>query len=681
MIEYRNIVCSHDCPDSCSVRVGVEDDRIVSIGGDPQHPITRGFLCGKVNRYTERVYSPQRVRYPQRRVGAKGEGRFERISWDEALDEIVARFQATIAQHGAEAILPYSYGGNIGLVGMYGGHRLFFRMGASHLKRTICTGSVNAGSRATHGDGVASDIEDIVNARLILVWGCNAVATHVHLMPFIKQARAKGAKLVVIDTYRNATARQADLFLQVRPGTDAALALGMMREIIAGGHHDMGFIDRFTLGFEQLREGCADYTPQRVQEITGVPAEDVAMLGRLYGKERRAFIRLGMGLSRHGNGGMTIRTISCLPSLTGAWEHSGGGLLNYTPDDHWHTLLLKQPAPTDPPARELNMVQLGDILTRLDDPPIKAMYVYGSNPAAVVPDQSKVHAGLAREDLFLVVHEQTFTDTTDFADIVLPATTFMEHDDVVTAYGHLYAQYSRAAIPPLGESRPNWDVFNAIAARMGFTDPIFQETYDTLLPQLLNRELLTSYGFDWETFLAGKPVRMPTLVRPWEQGLTTDSGKIEFFSQRTAKRGLPGVPAFVPLAEGHEDNALKARYPLQLVTAPAQHFLNSTFGDTVSSPKLEREPLLQLHPAEAAARDLREGDAVRAFNDRGESYLTLRTTRDVMPGVAVAESVWWPRHLRGRKGINQLTTAELTDMGSGGRFHDALIQVEAAPPA
>ena len=680
MTHTRTSVCPHDCPDACSVQVGVEDGRIVSLAGDAAHPITAGFLCGKVNRYAERVYHPQRILTPLRRVGAKGEGRFAPIGWDEALDEIAQRWRALIAEHGAEAILPYSYGGTCGQIGFYIGHRFFHALGASRLERTICTGASVQGLRMTMGYGVGTELEEVAKARLIVIWGLNAVATHIHLMPLLRRARANGARVVVIDVYRNATARQADWFVRVRPGTDAALALGMMHQIVADGLHDAAFIDRYTHGFEELRAACAAYTPEHTEAITGVPAVEVVRLARAYGESPAAFIRLGLGLSRHSHGGMTVRTIACLPALTGAWERPGGGLLAYGWGGSWlNTRVLSAPHPHDPPARSVNMVRLGEALTALRDPPVRALYVYNSNPAAIAPEQARVLAGLRREDLFTVVHEQVPTDTVDYADLVLPATTFLEHDDLVTSYGHNYVQLSRAAIAPEGEAKSNHAVFRLLAQSLGLRDAVLEQDFESLVNLLLESPAEEAQGLHRATLLAGRPVRFNAPAAPWQKGLRTPSGRFEFVSRRMAELGQPAAPAFVPSQEGHLDNALRARYPLQLVTPPSQHFLNSSFGETPTSRRLERTPRLKLHPREAETRGLTEGVPCRAFNDRGECFLTVEVTEDVPAGVAVVESIWWGKAHRGGKGINQLTSAELTDLGDCARFHDGLVQVEAAP--
>ena len=679
MVETHIAVCPHDCPDSCSVRVGVEDGRVVSLVGDPDHPITRGFLCGKVNRYMERVESPDRLRIPLRRTGAKGEGRFEPIGWDEALDEIAERFRGIVAEYGGEAILPYSYGGTIGLVQRNVGHRFFHALGASRLDRTICTGSAIEGQRMTTGVMVATDLEEIEQSKLILLWGINAVATHIHVMPMVHNARRKGAKLVVIDAYRTATARQADQFIRVRPGTDAALALGMMRILLAEGLYDASFVERHAMGLDALREAASAYTPAHVESITGVPAAEVEALAREYGATRASFIRMGGGPSRHSNGGMTVRTVSCLPSLTGAWEEPGGGFLCFGfASGLMNRNYLEAPAPEDAPARTINMVRLGEALTELDDPPIKALFVYNSNPALIAPEQAKVHRGLAREDLFLVVHEQTLTDTANYADIVLPCTTFLEHDDMLASYGSQYLQLSRAAIAPVGEAKSNLETFSLLARRFGFDDPRFHTGFDEIVTEIVSADNGALRALDRDALFAGRPIKLELPTTPWRDGLRTPSGKFEFHSEKMRSRGQPPVPSFVPSEEGHLDNALKARYPLQLMTPPAQHFLNSCFGETESSVRLEATPTLKLNPEDAGARGLGAGSPCRAFNDRGECFLTVEVTEDVAPGVAVSEGLWWTRHHRGRNGVNALTSAELTDLGACARFHDGLIQVESA---
>ena len=697
-LHWKTVVCSHDCPDSCSVRVGIRDDRLEAVQGDPAHPLTAGFLCGKVNRYRERVYSAARVHTPMRRTGPKGSGQFEPISWDAALDLLCTRLQTSRERYGAESILPYSYGGNIGRFGMYGGHALFYRLGASRLERTICTGTASAGLRLTHGNILATPLEEVERARLIIVWGMNVVATHVHMMPLIKKARAAGAKLVVIDAYRNATARQADQFVRVRPGSDGALALAMMHVILRENLHDPDFIARRCVGLAELQATVRTCTPSWAETICGVPAADIEALARAYGQEKRSFIRLGIGISRHGNGGMTVRTISCLPALVGHWGQPGAGLLCISPSDHWldpqTTANMTLPLPEDANARTVNMIRLGEALTTLNDPPIKTMYVYGSNPAVIAPEQGLVLEGLRREDLFLAVHEQMFTDTTDYADLVLPATTFVEHDDVLLSYGTEYAQFSRAAMSPVGEARPNLWVFRQIAERLGLPLGFYAKTSAELAAAVLDRERLLAAGFDWEGYLNGKPSRLPP-IPPLNDAtpLDTDSGKIELFSAFLAARGQEGTPCFTHAAEGPLAAAeVHERYPLQLMTPPTQHFLNSSFGSAESSVRLQKQPRVMLNPADARTRQLADGQTVRVFNDRGESFLALEITEDVAEGVSVAEGLWWSKQMRERKanhhpgephrderhlGINHLISAELTDFGRGARFNECRVQIEA----
>jgi anaerobic selenocysteine-containing dehydrogenase len=680
MVTYSTSVCSHNCPDTCGIRVGVEDGKIISVAGDDTHPITRGFLCGKVNRYADRVYSPQRILTPLRRIGAKGEGKFAPISWDEALDEIAFQFRKAIAEHGAESILPYSFSGTVAKVSQPSGDPLFHALGASRLARTICSTQAVEGQRYTTGPSLCTDLEDVPYAKLIVVWGSNAVSTNVHLMPFIKQAREQGATLVVIDPHRSRTARQADWFLQIRPGTDIALALGMMRLMIEEERLDRDFIDRYTIGFDALRQACADYTPERVAGITGLAEDDIVRLARLYGSTRASFIRMGLGLTRRRDGGMAVRTISCLPCLTGAWEERGGGFQRQGwSNQTLNTAFFSRPREGDPPARTVNMVRLGEALTALKDPPVKALYVYHSNPAAVAPEQALVHHGLRREDLFVAVHEQMVTDTTDFADIVLPATTFLEQDDLHAASGNWYLQLSRRAIAPLGESRCNLDVFRALARRLEIDHPAYQESFEQIIGHLLESPWTPKGGWDLEALWAGKALRFAPPEKPWRTGkLRTPSGKFELYSAGLEKLGHSPVPEFVPSDEGHVDNALKTKYPLQFLTPHAHHFINSSFGNVPFSRNSERGPEIRLHPEDAAARGLATGDACRVFNDRGACKLAVRVTEDVRPGVCVADSVWWPRLHAGHRNVNHLISQDQTDLGGGARFQDCLVQVEAA---
>src|SRR5262245_25012119 len=481
-------VCPHDCPSTCALEVTTEDGRIVDVVGDRTHPFTRGVICGKVHDYAERVYSPLRVLHPMRRVGPKGTAAFEPISWDDAIEEIAHRFARVIAQWGPEAILPFSYAGTLGRTQYYAGHPFFHALGASQLDRTICVSTAYAGWRATVGVVAGNDSEQMVGAELVVLWGINAAYTHINLMTLVKDAKARGARIVCIDPYRTRTARQADEHLMIRSGTDGALALGLMHVLIHEDLLDHAYIARATLGFEALRDHVAGYTPERVASITGLAADAIVDLARRYGRTRASFLRVGIGLSRHENGGMTCRAIACLPALTGAYAHPHGGALlgssgAFGPGDS--TLERRDLLPSPPP-RTINMVQLGRALTDPSlQPPVMALYVYNSNPAAVCPNSNLVLEGLAREDLFTVVHEQIQTDTADYADLLLPATTSMEHLDIYRSFGHLYFQLAEPVIAPQGEARTNWEVFGQLARAMGMSD----RHYQTPLPALIDGHL------------------------------------------------------------------------------------------------------------------------------------------------------------------------------------------------
>jgi anaerobic selenocysteine-containing dehydrogenase len=674
-------VCPHDCPSQCALQVTVEAGRITDVVGDARHPFTRGVICGKVHDYAERVYGTTRVARPLRRVGLKGEGRFEPIGWDEAVDEIAHRWRRVIAQWGAEAILPYSYGGTLGLVQNRAGHALFYALGASQLDRTICVSTAYAGWQGTLGTVSGNDSEQMVDSELIVLWGINASHTHINAMTLVKRARRRGAFVICVDPYRTPTARQADWHLMPRPGTDGALALGVMHVLIGEGRVDQEYIRRATLGFTALAQHVKQYDPERVAAITGLAAADVVAFAHRYGATRAAFIRVGIGLSRHDNGGMTCRTIACLPALTGAYAHPAGGALLASsgafglsnavierPD------LMPQPAP-----RMINMIQLGRALTDPDlAPPVKALYVYNANPASITPNQELVLQGLAREDLFTVVHEQHLTDTTDYADLVLPATTSMEHTDCYKSYGHFYVQLARPVIAPEGEARSNWAVTRLLAPAMGLRDPHFSKSEDDLIRESLASGDPSIEGITLERLEAEHSVRL-RLSRPYlpfADGAPTPSGKVEFLSESLARAGLPALPTYTPLVEGPEHAELTRRYPLQCIVPPNRFFLNSSFSQSELMRRRQRGPAVLLHPADGAARGIRTGDAVMVRSARGEARFTAELTDDTREGVAVVEGIWWSKHQPGGRGVNALTDDRTADMGGGPALHSNLVQVE-----
>ncbi|HET8628538.1 MAG TPA: molybdopterin oxidoreductase family protein [Thermomicrobiales bacterium] len=682
-------VCPHDCPDTCGLRVTVEDGRAVKVEGDPTHPITRGFLCAKVNHYLEHVYNPRRVLTPRKRVGPKGSGEFQEITWDEALDTIAARFRAIVAEHGGEAILPYSYSGTLGLLNNSSmDYRFFHRLGATRLDRTICVAAAVAGNAYTLGCNYGTDPENFPDAKLIVCWGTNPVTSNPHLLPFVKEAQDRGARLVVIDPRRTRTAERADWHIQPLPGSDAALALGMMHVIIAEGLYDAGYVRDYTVGFDELRARAAAYPPARVAALTGLPAETVVELARLYATTRPAVLRLQYGMQRHTNGGMVVRTIACLPALVGAWRDAAGGLLIGTSG----AFPLNMRALTRPDLlrgrtpRHVNMIQLGRALTALDSPPIKGLYVYNADPVASAPQSGTVLAGLRRDDLFTVVHDIYFTDTTAYADIVLPATTQLEQWDLHKAYGNYYLQVNQPAIAPVGESKPNTEVFRLLAARLGFDEPCFRDGDLDLIDQALAGEHPWLAGITRERLLRDgwAKLTLPADERgrfaPFAQGgFGTPSGKVEFYSARMAADGHDPLPAHAPLAEGAEATpALHARYPLTLISPKAHHFVNSTFNGDPTPARREGRPTVELHPADAAARGIVDGDRVRVFNDRGACLLHARVTDGVREGVAVSPATWWPRAFPDGRGINHLTPDREADLGGGATFYTNLVEVERA---
>jgi anaerobic selenocysteine-containing dehydrogenase len=679
------VVCPHDCPDTCVMTVAVEDGRAVAIGGDPDHRFTQGFLCAKVNRYLERVYSPDRVLHPLRRVGKKGEGRFERVSWDEALDEIAARFRSVIAEHGPQAILPYSYAGNMGLLS-YGSmdRRFFHALGASLLDRTICASAGAAGLKATIGKSMGFDPEAIVNARFIVAWGANIVSSNVHLWPLIEEARRRGARLVAVDPYRSRTAEMADQHLALLPGTDGALALGVMHVVFRDGLEDRDYIERYTIGADALRERVKDWTPQRAAEATGLTAAEVEGFAREYATRQPSALRVNYGLNRHAGAGMAVRTIACLPALVGAWRHPGGGLLLSTSGTYpVDNAALERPDLVKPGTRTLNMSRIGALLLDPDlAPPVKAVFVYNSNPVAVAPDQESVRAGFAREDLFTVVHDLFLTDTADFADLVLPATTTLEHYDIHKSYGHLSLSLSRPAIAPLGESKANTEVFRLLARHLGLDHPALRETDEQMARQAFRWDHPYLRGIDFERLEREGSVRLsvPDPYAPFaEGGFPTPSGKCELYAESLAQMGLDPVPTYTPPRENVASAPeLARRYPLAFISPPAHHFLNSTFSAQPVFVRRESGPSLTIHPKDAAARGIADGQRVRTFNDRGSFLATARVSDEARPGVVVGLSIWWSKMCPGGRNANAVTSQELTDMGGGATFYDALVDVARA---
>jgi anaerobic selenocysteine-containing dehydrogenase len=678
--------CPHDCPDTCALAVTVEDGVAVKLEGAADHPFTAGTLCTKVARYLERTYSKDRVLFPRRRIGPKGRGEFERISWDEALDTIAARFKAIEAQD-PQGILPYDYAGTMGYVQWHSmGRRFFNRLGASRLERTICSSAGKAGAQITLGGSLGMDPERFDEARLILVWGSNPIVSNLHMWSRAQEAKRRGAKLIAIDPYRSLTAEKCHKHIALLPGTDAALALAMMHVIIGEDRYDRDYVAKYTLGFEQLKERVKDYPPQAVARITGLPVDEIVALAREYATTRPAAIRLNYGLQRHAGGGMAVRTILCLPALTGDWRHpAGGAVLGTSGFFGMNDAKLERPElrklSRNASPRTINMVGIGDALIKAK-PPIRALYVYNSNPVAVAPDSAEVARGFAREDLFTVVHEQFFTDTCDYADIVLPATTQLEHTDVHTAYGHLYVMANSPAIAPLGESLPNSEVFRRLAARMGFAEDCFKDSDEDICRQALESSKPSMHGIEWESLKrkGWQRLDLPERFAPFAQGgFATPSGKCEFYSETAKAMGMDPLPGFVPPRESSRSNPkLAAKYPLALISPPNRHFLNSSFANMPFAIAEAKEPSLDMHVSDAAARGIEDGDAVRIFNDRGSFTARARVGDKAREGVAVALSVWWKKLTADKRNANEVTSQALADLGGGATFYDCLVEVERA---
>lgn len=679
--------CPHDCPDTCALLVTVEDGLATQVRGDPDHPTTAGVLCTKVSRYTERTYHKDRVLHPLKRVGRKGEGRFERISWDEALDTIAARLKE-IAARDPQAILPYSYAGTMGLVqGESMAARFFHKLGASLLDRTICASAGGAGYKYTVGTRVGTDLEQFQDAKLILIWGGNPIASNLHFWMRAQEAKRRGAKLIAIDPYRSLTAEKCHQHIALLPGTDAALALGMMHVLVRDDLLDTDYIARHTLGFDRLAGRVAEWTPERAAQVCGITPAEVEQLAREYGATARrgepVAIRANYGLQRVRGGGMAVRNIACLPALVGAWRHAAGGIQLSSSDGFpKNTAALQRPDLLPNRPRTINMSTIGDDLLRPASPQfgprIEAVVVYNSNPVAVAPESPKVAQGFAREDLFTVVLEHFQTDTADFADIVLPATTQLEHVDVHTAYGHNYMMANNPAVAPLGEAKPNTEVFRLLAARMGFDDPCFGENDDAIAAQAFRRDDARAIHVDWESLKRSGWQKLQLPAAPFaEGGFGTPSGKCEFYSERMLADGLDPLPTWIPPYESAASAPeLAQKYPLAMISPPARNFLNSTFVNVQSLRDTEGEPHLDMHPQDAASRGIDDGGMVRIFNDRGSFVARARVTDRARQGLVVGLSIWWKKFASDGRNANEVTSQRLTDMGNAPTFYDVLVQVE-----
>jgi anaerobic selenocysteine-containing dehydrogenase len=666
-------VCPHDCPDTCTMLVEVDDHgRAVRVKGDPANPYTHGGLCVKVAHYEKRTYHTDRLLYPMKRIGQKGEGKFARISWDEALDTIAAKLKS-IAAENPESILPYSYAGTMGLLqGASMDRRFFHRLGASLLDRTICSSAGMYGMRYTVGASVGTNPETVDQAKYILIWGSNIITSNIHLWRYILKARSHGAKIVTIDPLRTKTGEQSDEHIAIMPGTDGALALGMMHIIVRDGLQDQDYIDKYTLGFDKLKSQLEEYPPSRVSEITGIAESTIERITHEYAENSPAFIRVNYGLQRHAGGGMAVRNIFCLPGLLGSWRYPGGGaVLSTSGFFKYNYAALERPDLIRGNPRTINMSCLGNALMDTE-PPVRAIVVYNSNPAAVAPNQQHVLAGFKRRDLFTVVLEHFQTDTADYADILLPATTQLEHLDVHRSYGHSYSMLNTPAIAPLGESKPNTEIFRLLAERMGFDEPCFKDSDKELIQQALHGVKAVTF----EGLLEKGWVSLGIGDAPFANGnFPTPSGKCEFFSERL--KDLDPLPTYIPPREDRLSNPVLARqFPLALISPPAHHFLNSTFVNLFAGKEIE--PTLEIHPVDAAARNIPDGLPVEVFNNRG-SFLAKAVISDrTRPGVLAAPSIWWNKLVPGGRNANSTTSEEVTDMGGGATFYDNLVDVRPA---
>ncbi len=678
-MEIQYSVCPHDCPDTCALKLEIVNGVITKIDGDLSHPVTRGVICEKVRAYPERIYN-NRILYPLRRAGKKGSGKFNRISWSEAVDEIASSWKKLISKYGPESIMPYSYGGTEGIVNKSSmDRRLFNKIGTTAIDRTICSAAGSLGYQLAYGASKGVNPLDVVNAELIIFWGINALETNIHQAIISDAARKNGAKIISIDVHKNKTAKWSDEFFMILPGSDGALALGIAHIILRDKAEDKLFLDKYSLGFDDFRKKAMEYPPEKVAKLTGMPEERIENLAKVYAEAKPSFIRIGNGLQHHRNGGINTWAISLLPALTGAWNYKGGGALKsnsgYFP---LNEDALKRPDLIKNPTRTVNMVQLGKALCDLE-PPLRSLYVYNSNPAVVAPNQNLVIKGLAREDLFTVVHEQTMTDTAKFADIILPATTSFEHADLYISYWHTLIQWANPVISRLGEAKPNIEVFKMLSRSLGFNDACFLDTEEDIARQALDVNYWKERGITLERLKKERFININTGNSPFEFGrLSTPSGKIEFKSKKVLSYGFSDIPEYNPINYVN-NNILKAEEhgPNLIFISPPNHFfLNSSFAGVSSLKVKALEPFIEINPKDAEDRGIKDGDLVIVQNVRGSLTIKAKVLESVLPGVVVSAGLWWKDAYLNGSGVNALTPDDLSDIGGGATFFSAQVEVK-----
>ncbi len=699
--------CPHDCPDTCSMLTTVKDGKAIEVRGNPDHPFTQGGLCVKVNNYQDRTYSSDRVLYPLKRTGAKGSGEFERITWDEALDEIKTRWTGIIDEHGPSAILPYSYLGTEGILnGLNAGDAFFNKLGATVSERTFCDSAAITAFFMTCGPTAAVDPESFVHSKYIILWAINTISNNLHHWPFIAKAQENGAKVVVIDPVATRTAKKADWHLAIRPGTDAALALGMINVIIEEDLVDHDYVEKYTVGYDELKERAANFPAEKVADITGISADDVRKIAREFATTQPSVIRMGVAIERNASGGNAVRAMACLPGLVGSWRHCGGGILHmpiWAFPMNWDGLSRPDWIREGTPV--INQWRLGPALAGEMDTKIQSLFVYNSNPAVVAPEQEKLLKGLAREDLFTVVSEHFITDTARYADIVLPATTQLEQFDLMFSWGHLYLTLNEPAIEPLGESVPNTEMFRRLARAMGFNDPYWDRTDEEMAQESLDWSNPVLEGIDLDMLRKNGYARLkvgsPEEFVPHREGnFPTPSGKVEFKSSIAEggnmvlplfRQGYMGeqsgekidpLPDYIPQNESPQTNPeLAARYPLNMLSPKSHAFLNSSYGNLEAQLHHAGEQMVMISPGDAQARGIGDGDAIRVFNDRGTFEAVARVSDDASPGVVVAPLGYWAKHSRNGRTVNAINPPAFADYGNAPTFSDTLVEVASAAQA